>query len=96
MTKQHTPEQWQAIIKQSQASGLSAVAFCQQHHVVYHQFLYWRRKCGKPVSHQLVPVVPSLPLSVADDIELALPGGLVIRGIHSGNLTVAVALVHQL
>ena len=97
MTQQHTPEQWQAIIKQWQASGLSAMAFCQQHHVVYHQFLYWRRKCGKPVSHQLVPVVPNLPLSVADDIELALlGGGLLIRGIHGGNLTVAVALLRQL
>ena len=96
MTQQHTPEQWQAIIKQWQTSGLSAKAFCQQHHVVYHQFLYWRRKCGKPVSHQLVPVVPNLPLSVADDIELALPGGLVIRGIRSDNLTVAVELLRQL
>ena len=96
MTQQHTPEQWQAIIKQRQASGLSAAAFCQQHNVVYHNFLYWRRKLGQSVSHKLVPVIPDSPLSMADDIELALPGGLVIRGIHSDNLTVAVALVHQL
>ena len=96
MTQQHTPDQWQAIIKQWQASELSAAAFCQQHDVVYHNFLYWRRKLGKPVSHKLVPVVPDLPLSVADDIELALPGGLLIRGIRSGNLTVAVTLLRQL
>ena len=96
MTQQHTPDQWQAIIKQWQASGLSAAAFCQQHDVVYHNFLYWRRKLGKPVSHKLVPVGPDLPLSVADNIELALPGGLVIRGIHSGILTTAVVLLRQL
>ncbi len=96
MTQQHTPDQWQAIIKQWQASELSAAAFCQQHDVVYHHFLYWRRKLGKPVSHKLVPVVPDLPLSVSDDIELALPGGLVIRGIRSGNLTIAIALLRQL
>ena len=95
MAKQHNPDQWQAIIKQWQASELSAAAFCQQHDVVYHHFLYWRRKLGQSVSHKLVPVVPDLPLSVADDIELVLPGGLVIRGIHSGNLTIAVALLYQ-
>ena len=96
MTQQHTPDQWQAIIKQWQASGLSAAAFCQQHNVVYHHFLYWRRKLGQLVSNKLVPVVPDLPLSMADGIELALPGGLLIRGIHSGNLTVAVELLRQL
>ena len=97
MAQQHNPDQWQAIIKQWQASGLSAAAFCQQHDVVYHHFLYWRLKLGKSVSHKLVPVVPDWPLSVADDIELALlGGGLLIRGIHGGNLTVAVALLRQL
>ena len=96
MAQQHTHNQWQAIIKQWQASELSAAAFCQQHDVVYHHFLYWRLKLGKSVSHKLVPVVPDLPLSVADNIELALPGGLLIRGIHSGNLTIAVALLRQL
>ena len=35
MAKQHNPDQWQAIIKQWQASGLSSAAFCQQHDVVY-------------------------------------------------------------
>ena len=96
MPQQHTPEQWQAIIKQWQASGLSAVAFCEQHHVVYHNFLYWRRKLGQSVGNKLVPAVPDLPLSMADGIELALPGGVLIRGIHSGNLTVAVELLRQL
>ena len=33
---------------------------------------------------------------MADGIELALPGGVLIRGIHSGNLTVAVELLRQL
>ena len=64
--------------------------------MVYHNFLYWRRKLGQSVSHKLVPVIPDSPLSMADDIELALPGGLVIRGIRSGNLTIAVALLRQL
>ncbi len=96
MAQQHTHDQWQTIIKQWQASGLSAAAFCQQHKVVDHPFLYWRRKLGKLVSHKLVPVVPDLPLSVADDIELALPGGLLIRGIHSDNLTITIALLRKL
>lgn len=96
MAQQHTHDQWKAIIKQWQASGLSAAAFCQQHNVVYHNFLYWRRKLGLLVSNKLVPVVPDLPLSMADSVELALPGGLLIRGIHSGNLKVAVEWLRQL
>ena len=96
MTQKLPPTQWQAIIEQWQASSLSAKTFCQQQQVMYHNFLYWRRKLRQSVSSQLVPVVPDSSTSVADTIELALPDGLVIRGIHSGNLTLAIELLGQL
>ena len=96
MTKQLPPTQWQAIIEQWQASGVSAKTFCQQQQVTYHNFLYWRRKLRPSVSSQLVPVVPDSSTVVADGLELALPDGLVIRGIHSGNLPLAIALLGQL
>ena len=60
------------------------------------QILYWRRKLRQSVISQLVPVVPDSSTVVADAIELALPDGLVIRGIRSGNLTLAIELLRQL
>ena len=96
MTKQLPPTQWQAIIEQWQASGLSAKTFCQQQQVMYHNFLYWRRKLRQSVNSQLVPVVSDSSTVVADAIELAMPDGLVIRGIRSGNLTLAIELLRQL
>ena len=93
MTKQLPPTQWQAIIEQWQASGLSAKTFCQQQQVTYHNFLYWRRKLRPSVNSQLVPDSATW---VTDGLELALPDDLVIRGIHSGNLPLAIALLGQL
>ena len=96
MTQQHTQEQWQDIINQWQASGLTAAAFCQQHNVVYHNFLYWRKKLTRSASNKLVPVVSEPSLSTVDTIELVLPGGLRIQGIHNSNLSVAIEWVRQL
>ena len=96
MTRQPPSTQWQAIIEQWQASGLPAKTFCQQQQVTYHNFLYWRRKLRPSANSQLVPVVPDSPTVAADGIELALPNGLVIRGIRGGNLTLAIELLRQL
>ena len=96
MTQQLPSTKWQAIIEQWQGSGLSAKTFCQQHQVTYHNFLYWRRKLRPSANSQLVPVVPDPSAVAADDIELALPDGLVIRGIRNGNLTLAIELLRQL
>ena len=96
MTQQLPSTQWQAIIEQWQASGLSAKTFCQQQQVTYHNFLYWRRKLRPSANSQLVPVVPDPSTVAADGIELALPDGLVIRGIRGGNLTLAIELLRQL
>ena len=63
---------------------------------MYDNFLYWRRKLRQTVNSQLVPVVPDPSTMVEDGIELALPDGLVIRGIRSGNLTLAIELLRQL
>ena len=35
---------WQQQVTTWQQSGLSCTQFCQQQHLIYHQFLYWRRK----------------------------------------------------
>jgi hypothetical protein len=36
--------EWQALISQWQASGLSAPAFCEQHSIGYASFCQWRQR----------------------------------------------------
>ena len=44
MKKHRTSAQWQALVDQQQASGLSAVQFCKQHDVGYASFCNWRKR----------------------------------------------------
>ena len=45
MKKHRTSAQWQALVDQQQASGLSAVQFCKQHDVGYAtQVRHFQRK----------------------------------------------------
>ncbi|WP_025265017.1 IS66 family insertion sequence element accessory protein TnpA [Thalassolituus oleivorans] len=37
-------EQWQQHLNLWHASGLSQVAFCQQHNIAVHNFQYWRKR----------------------------------------------------
>lgn len=38
---------WQHHIDHWQASGLSGMAYCRQHELIYHCFVYWRSKLTK-------------------------------------------------
>ena len=38
---------WKHHVDQWQASGLSGAAYCQQHQLTYHCFIYWRRKFSR-------------------------------------------------
>lgn len=44
MRKHRTPEQWQALVDQQRASGLSAPQFCKQEHIGYASFCNWRKR----------------------------------------------------
>ncbi len=44
MKKHRTSEQWQALIDQHHASGLSAVQFCKQQDIGYASFCNWRKR----------------------------------------------------
>ena len=39
--------QWQRHVAAFKDSGISARAYCTQHSLVYHRFLYWYRKLCK-------------------------------------------------
>jgi len=44
MKKHRTSAQWQALVEQQQASGLSAVQFCKQQDIGYASFCNWRKR----------------------------------------------------
>ena len=100
MTTQERADFWHEHITAWQASGLSGQAFCQQHHLAYHQFIYWRQKQDKPGSDpadsaagfaRVMPVV-----SDSRELTLSLPGGRSISGIHAGNVDLLGAILRQL
>ena len=42
--KRRSPEQWQAVVDDYVASGLSGTQFCQQNEVQYASFCKWRQR----------------------------------------------------
>lgn len=108
MSDKFNPErqaEWQTYIEQFQASGLSANRFCQDHGLVYHQFLYWRQKLtGSRRADRNVVTAHESGFSrvvvrdhlVEHDLSLHLPNGLCIRGVSHHNLDLVKALLVQL
>ena len=64
-TPRRTAEQWQAIVDQQIASGLSGAAFCKSEGIKYQSFMNWRLK----LTTSKVPVPTK-----ANFIELTKPG----------------------
>ena len=48
MRKHRTPEQWQTLVDQQRASGLSAPQFCKQEKIGYPSFCNWRKRLSDP------------------------------------------------
>jgi hypothetical protein len=96
--------EWQAHIDAYRASGLSGSRFCQANDLIYHQFVYWRRKFSgtEPVVRHgahagvggFTQVVVERPGSV--ELTIELPGGLTIHGIQHQNLDLVQALLERL
>lgn len=103
-TNNSRSSEWAEHIQQWQQSRLSGAAYCQQQGLTYHQFVYWKQKLLAPPtanphprrepSSALVKVAP-LPASGAD-IKLVLPSGLIIDGLHAGNLHLVARILEQL
>ena len=89
---------WLQQIEVWQSSGQTQQAYCKTNDLSYHRFGYWLRKFRRQSqeaqsqkSSGFVPVTHSAP-SQSTGLSLALPSGLVLRGIAADNLP----LVHQL
>ena len=50
MSHQERNLYWQYQLEDWRCSGLSGTAFCKQHTLSYHRFMYWRRKLADSAS----------------------------------------------
>ena len=98
-------QSWQRTLSEWRDSGLSGAAFCKQHALVYHQFVYWRRKLSASAERErtgapragFVRVALGPPGAEAvDGLTVSLPNGVSITGLHAGNVDLLGAIVSQL
>jgi len=93
---------WQQQIEAWQSSGKTQQAYCKANELSYHRFGYWWRKfrhqspeAQSQKGSGFVPVTHSAP-SQSAGLSLALPSGLVLRGIAGDNLPVVYQLLSRL
>ncbi|KHT57742.1 hypothetical protein RJ44_15070 [Alteromonas macleodii] len=87
-TKRRTREQWQALVDEQAESELSVTKFCAQYDLTVSNFYLWRKKLSNDSQSLTQPdnwLAFDMPASAekepgaAWEIELALPGGVVLR-----------------
>ena len=86
MTKRYarrSPEEWQSLVEEQAASGLTQVAFCKAHGVSVASFCNWKQRLAQEASAAPSPWVEIGTLSDSDsprwDIELQLGDGICLR-----------------
>ncbi len=92
---------WREHIDAWQGSGESGSAYCEHQQLVYHRFIYWRRKFQQQDCHtQLAPSesagfarVVASHCDSPPGLSLALPNGLEIRDISEANIGVVQQLL---
>jgi hypothetical protein len=95
-------EYWREHVQAWRAGGDSQAAYCKSHELVYHRFVYWRRKFEGDAGRQGKQPTGGGFATVAWDrsidtgLTLSLPNGLVLRGICPGNVSVVRQLLDQL
>ena len=87
-TKRRTREQWQELVDKQAESELSVSEFCTHHDLTVSNFYLWRKKLSddsQSLAKQDNWLAFDMPASAdkepgaAWEIELALPGGVVLR-----------------
>ena len=106
MTPTERAHVWQQHITEWEVSGVSGSAYCKQQSLVYHQFVYWRRKLvltedsleqeQAATGFARVVSAPGAGIGVADGLAVSLPGGVSITGLHAGNIELLGAVLRQL
>ena len=93
---------WPEHFERWRQSGLTQIEYCRQEELSRHRFKYWRRKLDpEAFGHRpkresgFVPVKVQRS-TVETNLSLALPNGMVVRGIDAGNIELVRPLVEQL
>ena len=97
---------WQQHIADREAAGVSGSAYCKQQSLVYHQFVYWRRKLAATENcleqaqaatcFARVVAAPGTSTGRDDGLIVSLPGGVSSTGLHAGNIALLSAILRQL
>ena len=103
MTTKQRQHDWQQIMTECQASGLSGMAFCKQQSISYHQFTYWRSKLrqttelGHPTPRSGFARVSAVDSGhSATELTVTLPTGLSITGLRGDNIELLGPILRQL
>ena len=87
---------WRVQINSWRTSGDSQASYCKSHDLSYHQFTYWRRKIDQGRSESGGFALVKYQKAVTSNLSVALPNGLVVRGIGADNVAVARELLASL
>lgn len=94
---------WQQHITEWQASGLSGMAYCKQQSLTYCRFIYWRKRLAGSgrvsdgaASSGFARVAPVSGIEATGGLTVSLPGGVLITGLHAGNIELLGAVLRQL
>ena len=78
-------QQWEMVVQECAASGLSNREFCRQRGIPEKRFYYWQRKLRQQIVESAAPqLVPLEPVTESEDLlqiqyrgaELKLPAGV--------------------
>jgi hypothetical protein len=95
--------QREALLDEFDRSGLSAMAFCRMHGLVYPTFAAWvqkRRRLSStaPAFAEVIvePCEEARTAVVASPLRITLPSGAILEMTHREQLSLAVELLRQL
>ena len=100
-----SPEQREALLDEFERSGMSGMAFCKLHGLVYPTFATWRKKRrerpepGSPAFAEVVVgenAVPSRQSGRSAPLRVSLPSGAVIEVSGRDQLPLLVELLSSL
>jgi transposase-like protein len=92
--------EWHELVAAWKRSGLSCAEYARQHDLNAHTFSWWRsevaRDRGRAPELNLVPVTTAAVPPLGEPIEVALPGGVVVRVPDEADPTRVARLVRAL
>ena len=101
-TSTQREQQWQEHISRWQTSGLNQKNYCEQSHLSYYQFGYWRQRLKVLADQASVETSTSgfaaircSGASSSETLVVRLPCGLSIEGINTHNVQAARQLLRK-